>query len=101
MSRTRQKQPPELFCKKAVVRKCAKVTGKDLCQSLFLIKLQASGNFIKKETLAKVFSCEFVEIYKTTFLTEYLRWLLLAFRVNTLCDFRTSCSKQAQYLTFK
>ena len=48
----------------------------------FLIKLQASGNFIKKETLARVFSCEFCEIYQTTFLTEHLRWLLLAFRVN-------------------
>ena len=33
----------------------------------FLIKLQASSNFIKKETLAKVFSCEFYEISKNTF----------------------------------
>ena len=34
----------------------------------FLIKLQASGlNFIKKETLAQVFSCEFCEISKNTF----------------------------------
>ena len=31
-----------------------------------LIKLQAS-NFIKKETLAQVFSCEFCESYKNTF----------------------------------
>ena len=35
----------------------------------FLIKL----NFIKKQTLAQVFSCEFCEIYKNTFLTEHLR----------------------------
>ena len=34
----------------------------------FLIKLQASAcNFIKKETLAQVFSCEFSEISKNTF----------------------------------
>ena len=34
----------------------------------FLIKLQASAsNFIKKETLAQVFSCEFCEISKNTF----------------------------------
>ena len=33
----------------------------------FLIKLQAC-NFIKKETLAQVFSCEFCEISKDTFL---------------------------------
>ena len=35
----------------------------------FLIKLQASSlQFIKKETLAQVFSCEFCEISKNTFL---------------------------------
>ena len=34
----------------------------------FLIKLQLSVcNFIKKETLAQVFSCEFYEISKNTF----------------------------------
>ena len=30
-------------------------------------------NFIKKESLAQVFSCEFCEISKNTFLTEHLR----------------------------
>ena len=36
-------------------------------ESLFLIKLQAEAcNFIKKETLAHVFSCEFCEISKNT-----------------------------------
>ena len=39
--------------------------GKDMYQSLFLIKLQAD---------ADVFSCEFCE---TPFLTEHLWWLLL------------------------
>ena len=29
-------------------------------------------NFIKKETLAQVFSCEFYEISKNTFFTEHL-----------------------------
>ena len=28
-------------------------------------------NFIKKETLVQVFSCEFCEIFKDTFFTEY------------------------------
>ena len=36
-----QKQPPAVFCKKVVLRNFAKFTGKHLCQSLFLIKLQA------------------------------------------------------------
>ena len=41
-----------------------------LCQSLFLIKLQAKAkacNFVKKETLAQVFSSKFCEISKNTF----------------------------------
>ena len=29
--------------------------------------------FIKKETRAQVFSCEFCEIFKNTFFTEHLR----------------------------
>ena len=37
-----------------------------------LIKLQAAYNFIKKEGLAQVFSCEFCEIPKNTFSTEHL-----------------------------
>ena len=38
-----------------------------------LIKLQASAcNFILKEILAQVFSCEFCEISKKSFLTEHL-----------------------------
>ena len=43
-------------------------------EPLFLIKLQAeSCNFIKKEVLAQVFSCEFCEISENTFITEYLQ----------------------------
>ena len=48
-------------------------TGKHLCQSFFLIKLQVEDcNFIKKETLTQVFSCEVCKIFKNTFLTEHL-----------------------------
>ena len=53
------------------MRNFAKLTGKHLCQSLFLIKLQAGGyNFIKKETRALVFSCEFCEIFKNPFFNK-------------------------------
>ena len=31
-------------------------------------------NFIKKDTLAQVFFCEFCEIFKNTFFTEYI-WM--------------------------
>ena len=52
---------------------------------LFLIKLQAEAcNFIKKETLAQVFSCEFCEIFKNTFFTGHLRATASVFYEN--CD---------------
>ena len=39
----------------------------------FLIKLQVEAcNFIKKQTLAPVFSCEFYQIFKNNFFTEHL-----------------------------
>ena len=44
---------PEVFCKKCFLRKCAKFTRKHLCQ-----------NFIKKEALAHMFSCEFCKMFK-------------------------------------
>ena len=40
----------------------------------FLIKLQAeSSNFIKKEILAQLFSCEFCKFFKNTYLIEHMR----------------------------
>ena len=69
---TRQKQSPDMFRKKVVLRNFKKFTGKHLCQSLFFnnvagLRPQAC-NFIKKETVAQVFSCEFCEIFMNTFL---------------------------------
>ena len=59
---------PELFCKKGVLKNLAKFTGKHLRQSLSFNKVAcAAYNFIKKETLAQVFSCEFCEIFKNIF----------------------------------
>ena len=48
---------PKMFCKKGVLKSFAKFTGKRLCQSLFFNKV---ADFIKKETLTQVFSCEFL-----------------------------------------
>ena len=86
---------PEVFCKKGVLRNFVKFIGTLVPESLFKIKLQALGhrpqtqvlglrpqprpkasvwhtkasacNFVKKETLAQVFSCELCEISKDTF----------------------------------
>ena len=46
---------PEVFCKKRVLRSFTKFTGGQTCK------------FIKKETLAQVFSYEFCETSKNTF----------------------------------
>ena len=63
--------------RKGVFRNFEKFAGKHLCQSLFFNKVAGLGpkrcNFIKKETLAQVFSCEFCEISKKTFFIEHLR----------------------------
>ena len=42
-----------------------------MCRSLFINKV-AACDFIKKETLAKVISCEFCEIFKNPIFTEQL-----------------------------
>ena len=54
------------------------------CARVFLfIKLQAKAcNFIKKETLPQIYSCEFCGISKNTsgHLTKHLRWLLFGLK---------------------
>ena len=65
----------ELFFKKGALRNFTKFTGKHLCQRLFFNKVAGlrtqDCNFIKKESLSQVFSCEFWEISKNTFFTEH------------------------------
>ena len=46
-------------------------------------------NFIKKETLAQVFSCEFYEISKNTFLAEHLWTTVFVIRIKTNFSFVT------------
>ena len=55
--------------KKVFLKNFDKLTGKQLCES----------NFIKKETLVQVFSCEFIETFKIIFFLKNLRPLLLPF----------------------
>ena len=62
---------PEVFCKKDVFENLAKFTGKHLRQGLFLNKVAGlrpkACNFLKKETLAQVLSCECYEVFKNTY----------------------------------
>ena len=57
---------PKAFYKKSVLRNFTKFTGKNLYQSLFFNRPQAC-NFIKQDTLAQMFFCEFCEISKNPF----------------------------------
>ena len=69
---------PQVSVKK-VLLKISQNSQENTCVRVsFLMKLQAC-NFIKKETLAQMFSCEFREITKNTLFIEHLWWLLLDF----------------------
>ena len=59
----------EVLCEKSVLRNFAKFTEEHMCQSLFFNKVAGlrSTTWFKKETLARMFSCEFCEISKNTF----------------------------------
>ena len=59
LSGKQRTSPPNVFCKKGVLENFTKFTGKHLCQSLFLIKLQASGVFLG----IQVFSYEYYEVF--------------------------------------
>ena len=58
-----QKQPPEVFYQKSILKNFANFTGKQACC------------FTKREALAQVFSCEFCEVFKSRFFTELPEWL--------------------------
>ena len=81
-----QKQPPEVFYTKGVLRKFTKFTGKHLCQRLFFNKLAdlrpaRPATLFKKESLAQVLSCEFfVKFLCTPFLQNPSGRLLLQHR---------------------
>ena len=64
---------PEVFYKKSVLRKFAKLLGKHLCQSLFFNKVAD-------------LPVNFVRFLRTSFFIEYLWWLLL-FSIKTVSSF--------------
>ena len=63
-----KKQSPGGVPQKGVLKNFTIFTGKKCDRLYFSIKLQAQAcNFIKKETLVQVFSCEFYETSKNIF----------------------------------
>ena len=62
-----------------VVQRCSvKKVFLKILQSFLIITLFLIFFFIKRESLAQMFSCEFCEMFKSTFFIEQLCWLLLA-----------------------
>ena len=78
-----------MFCKKDILRNLTKFTGKNLCQRLLFNKItNLVCNFIKKETLAQLFSCEFRAICKNTLSTEHLMTT-----ASLSCQFLEACAE--------
>ena len=74
-----------MFFKIRVRKISLNFTGKHLCWSLFLIKLQALGlQLYLYENATQVFSCEICKIFKTTFFTEHHRSLLLCILIHDI-----------------
>ena len=65
-----QKQPPEVFCKKCVLKNVAYFTRKHLCWSLFLKKLQ---DFRHTETPTQVLYRTICKISKNSYFEEHLQ----------------------------
>ena len=75
-----QKQPPEVFCKKSVLRNFMKFTG---CQGLFFNKV-APANLLKKRLWHRYFPVNFVKFLRTPFLTEHLRMTAFCIILHTI-----------------
>ena len=78
--RETQKQPPEVLCKKSVLKNFTKFTGKHLCWSLFLIKLKVfrSATLLKRDSNTRVFfSVKFAKVLRTPSLKNICEQLLL------------------------
>ena len=75
-----------MFCIKSAFKNFTKFTGKHQCQSLFINKVvRAASNFIEKEALAEVLSCEFCKSFNNTF-----SFLMNSGRCNLIIYFKNS-----------
>ena len=74
-----QKQPPEVFYKKDVLKKFANFTGKHLSWSLFLIKLQAfsPAASLKRDSKHRYFLVKFAKLLRTPILKDICELVLL------------------------
>ena len=73
-SESLQKQSPEVFCAKGVLRYFTKITRKRLCQSLFFNKVAGlrPTTLLKKRLWHSCFPVNFVKFLRTSFFTEHI-----------------------------
>ena len=74
-----------MFCKEAVLRSFAKLTGKHLCQSLFFNKVAGLGSGLKKRLWHRGFPVNFAKFQRTSFIIDRLWWLLLSIKFSYIC----------------
>ena len=76
-----QKQSPEVFYKKNVLRNFTKFAGKHLCQSLFINKVAGlrPATLLKKRLWYRCFPVNFVKLLRTSLLQSTSGRLLLCF----------------------
>ena len=76
---TIQKQPPEVFIKKGVLKNFAKFRGKHQCQSLFFNKAAGlrPATLLKKRLLHRCFTVNFAKCVRSPFLQNTSGRLLL------------------------
>ena len=95
---------PEVFCEKGVLRNFAKLTGKNVCQSLVFNKLAGlrSATLLKKTLWHRCFPVNFVKFLRTTFFHRTPLVTASAFYVTSLLRYircfqgvskETSCMK--------
>ena len=74
-----QKQPPEVFYKKAVLKNFAIFTGKHMCWNLFLIKLQAIRltSLLKRDSNIRYFPVNIVKFLRAPIFENVRERLLL------------------------
>ena len=74
-----QKQPPEVFYKKGVLKNFIKFTGKHLCRGLFFNKVEnlRLATLLKTRLRHRCFPVNFVKFLRTPFLQNTSERLLL------------------------
>ena len=81
-----QKQPPKVFCKKGVLENFSSFTGKHLCWSLYLIKLQVFMPATLLKTLQhRYFHVKFTKFLRTLILKNICQRLFLQFLSHVTC----------------